>query len=68
LEGSPNAICFVTEDDDVVLAVIQIQTDTGLGVAFAGPVMSARDVIDMDQKSSALGMGYFNEFHRVITS
>jgi hypothetical protein len=68
LQHLPRAIRFLAEDDDVALPVIEIKTEAGLNVALAWTIVGAGDVIDMDQKSAALGMGELNEFHRVITS
>jgi len=64
-EFLPRAFCFFTKDDDFVLPFIEIQTETRLHVAFAGTIVRGSDVIDVNEKRSALGMGKCDEFHLV---
>src|ERR1044072_118923 len=55
LELVPGAICFLAEDDDLVLALVEIESEASFNVAaIARAIMSAGDVIDVDQKSPAL--------------
>src|SRR5687768_4009865 len=68
LQFLPGALRLIAEDDHVVLAFIEIETEARLNVAFAWTIVGAGDVIDMDQKSAALGVGELNKLHRVITS
>jgi hypothetical protein len=59
----PCAICFFTEQNDVVLALVEVKTEASLKVTFTRTIMSAGDVIDMNKKSAALGVSEVNEFH-----
>ena len=67
LQLLPRAFCFFTEDYYLVLAFIEVQAKTRFHVAFAVSIVRGRDVIDVDEKSPALGMGELDEFH-LITS
>ena len=67
LQFLPRAFCFFTKDYDLVLAFIEVQTKTRFHVAFAASIVRGRDVIDVDEKGPALGMGELDEFH-LITS
>jgi hypothetical protein len=68
LQLLPGALCFLAENNYVVLAIVEIKSEASFNVAAPGPIMSAGDVIDVDQKSATLGMGYVKEFHLVVTS
>ena len=61
----PGAVCFFTKDDDFVLPFIEIQTKTRLHVAVAGTIVGGSDVIDVNEKRSAFGMGKCDEFHLI---
>lgn len=58
----PGAISFFTEDDDFVLPFIQIEAEARFEVTVARPIVSAGDVIYVDQNAATLGMGEVDEF------
>jgi hypothetical protein len=67
LKPVPGAVSFLTEDDDLVLALVEIETETSFHfAAIARTIMSAGDVVDVDQKSATLRVGEVNEFHRLL--
>jgi hypothetical protein len=64
----PCAIRFFAEQNYVVLALVEVETEASLNITFTWPVVRAGDVIDMDKKSAALGVSEVNKFHRVSSS
>src|SRR6185369_1911411 len=68
LQLLPGLLGVVAEDHDVILALIEIQTQSRLDFAFAGSIDRTCDVIDVDDHSPALRMGKLEEFHGFIAS
>jgi len=66
LQFLPGLLRVLAEDHDVVLAFVEIKTQTRLDVAFALTVDRARDVIDVNEHSAALRMGKLDVFHRFM--
>jgi len=64
LQGLPRLLGVFAKDYDVVLALIEIETQTRFDVTFTLTIDRAGDVIDVHDHSAALGMGEFDEFHR----
>jgi hypothetical protein len=64
LQLRPGAICFFAEEDDFVLSLVEIETETGFDGAFTGTVVSGSNVIYVDQKSATLGMSEVDVFNQ----
>jgi hypothetical protein len=64
LQNLPRSLCFLAENHNVVLALIEIKTQTRLYITFAGTIRRTRNVIDVNHDSATLRMRELDEFHR----
>lgn len=66
LQHLPGPFGFFSEQHDVVLAHVDIETQTRLDVAFRRSKMGTGDVIDVNHESASLGVGDLDELHVVL--